>query len=235
MNSIHIFIISWKGQHKNAALIANKLLAVTKNVCIVYSDPNPDFSFNVPCQLIRRPDKLFWGDKFKSCLDACGDGPMLIIHADCEYSDWVELIKRCHDVVTKLPFIGVWAPEIDWVPWIVERQVIAHIDSNIVAVGRTDGIIFYLSSQVIARMRRANYDENLYGRGIEVMFVMAAYSRGLIAVIDRSIKVVHPKGSGYPIEDANVQFQKFMEQLEIPERIQRILINTSRISKSGEP
>ena len=70
MPKLHIFIVSWAGQHNKAILIANHLDGIFDKLTIVYSDPNPDFEFNFNGHLIRRPDSLFWSDKFKTCLDA---------------------------------------------------------------------------------------------------------------------------------------------------------------------
>ena len=230
-----IFIISWTGQHENAAHIARELLDLTSNISIVYSDTDPELEIDVPCRLIKRPNELYWGDKFKACLDACGDDPMLVIHADCTFVDWKALFRRNIEVVTKFPFVGVWAPKIDWVGWKIETHTIMPINKDLVAVGRTDGIVFYLSPRIIKRMRHANYSKNVFGRGIEVMFVLAAYMRGMIAVIDKSIEVKHPQASGYSEKEAHVQFTEFLKQLDIREEIQRRLIIAARKEKGWRP
>ena len=213
----HIFIISWAGQHENAGIIANKLLAYTKNVSIVYSDPDPEFIFELPCNLIRRPNELFWGDKFKACLDACGDDHMLVIHADCTCDDWEKIVQRCHDVATKLPIVGVWSPKIDYVKFNLVHNSIFKLKDDLIVVDRTDGIVFYLCHRIIERMRRAAYEENIYGLGIELMFVAAAYSLNMVAVIDHSVSVDHPEDTGYNSDIAQSQCVVFLKQLTIQE------------------
>ena len=88
MHGIHVFIISWAGQHDKAASIAGAVRGVAGKVSLVYSDPDPNLALEVDCSLIRRPDELFWGDKFRACLDAFDADLMLVIHADCKCEDW---------------------------------------------------------------------------------------------------------------------------------------------------
>lgn len=75
----------------------------------------------------------------------------------------------------------------------------------------------------------------MFGRGIEVMFVLAAYMRGMIAVIDKSIEVKHPQASGYSEKEAHAQFTEFLKQLDIREEIQRRLIIAARKGKGWRP
>ena len=79
-----IFIISWSGQHENAYFIAEQIFKKNKNLCIIYSDPDPEFVLDAPCRVVKRPNELFWADKFKACLDTAGSEGMLVIHADCQ-------------------------------------------------------------------------------------------------------------------------------------------------------
>jgi hypothetical protein len=231
--NLKIFIISWRGQQDNAQRIVETLVKRELQVRLVFSDPDPDFTPRVECPIERRPDHLFWGDKFRACLSQIvDDESMLVIHADCDCEDWPTLISRC-DAVMSNPIIGVWSPEIDGVRWSLERQTILPLDDDLMAVGRTDGIVFALSPGVIARMKQANYDENTYGRGIEAMFVVAAYARGMIAVVDRSVRVTHPTASGYSIEQAHEQMVQFLKQLGPREKVQLQLLNQNMRANGG--
>lgn len=234
--NINLFIISWAGQHASALVIAKEVLTVTDRVTIVFSDPDPDLVLDCTCRQLRRPNHLFWGDKFKACLDACGDDPMLVIHADCQYSDWAHLLRRCHQTVAANPAIGVWAPQIDYVPWDIRKVTLGSIASTpLLIVAHTDGIVFYLAPGIISRMKRARYDANIYGRGIERMFVAAAYARGMFAVIDSSLQVQHPRATSYSRDLAHKQFLDFLTQLETMERIQSYFLKMHRIYKGETP
>jgi len=234
----HIFIISWAGQHQNAIQIASNLILFTKKVSIVYSDPDPDWQLQAPCEVIRRPNELFWGDKFKACIGVCGQDPILIIHADCTCSDWSNLAQRAQVITSQLPMVGIWCPIIDFVPWNLKFMEIARIhEFDLSVVTRTDAIVLYLSPIIIERMRTVSYENNLYGWGIEWMVACVGYARGMIAVIDHTIQVRHPQsdGSSYPRDEAQRQLEIFLKQLNVSEEIQGILLRSRIIQNGGHP
>lgn len=235
---MHIYIISWLGQHENAKRIAEELETSSHKVTIVYSDPDPGLGINAACDLIRRPNHLYWGDKFQACLQECKSGAdILVIHADCECNDWLHLTKTCREAVNAWPMIGVWSPQIDYVPWdlgIVTIGPLTGTKMNVVV--RTDGIVFYLAPSIVKRMKAANYRENIYGWGIEWMFVCAAYCNGMIAVIDTSIQVRHPRTDNtYPRAHAHQQLGAFMQQLTLPEEVQRRFFDALIKCNGGHP
>ena len=225
MLPLHVFIISWEGKHENAISIAKNVRAVTDNVSIVYSDPNPKLVLDVECDLIERQNGLFWGDKFKACLDAWNSDLMLIIHGDCECEDWGCLVQQCQLACSKIPWIGVWAPHIDWALLSIDRTHIAPINgTSLSVVAQTDAIVFCLSRHVGERLRMANYERNIYGWGIDTLAVAHAYATNKIAVVDNSISVKHPRSRGYPVDVAQAQSQEFLRQLTPSEFIQNKLL-----------
>ena len=68
-NSIHTFVISWFGKHENADSIVKAVAQTSTYVSVIYSDPNIDVLPQFSCQAIRRPNDLFFGDKFRACLE----------------------------------------------------------------------------------------------------------------------------------------------------------------------
>ena len=224
---LQIFVISWCGQHENAMKIADSFKPSSVLVTIIFSDPNPAFSFNFKYHAIKRPNHLFWGDKFKACLDECKSSSMLIIHADCFYHNWLELYEKCFLVITKYPNIGAWAPEVNNTFYDLKKTSIAAINKTTLdIVAHTSGTIFCLTKKVIDRMRRAEYEENVYGWGIGWMFISYLYSHDMIAVVDRSIKVEHSKLSGYNHSDADYYRRLFLNQLSISEFTQYLTLNS---------
>lgn len=221
MRSIHVFVISWAGQHENALSIVNALKRVANQISLVYSDPNPAMTLVAGCDVVRRPNDLFWGDKFKACLDLCDSERMLIIHADCACSDWGWLLQKCRSTMERNPMIGVWAPLIDWTALNVGRTRIAAVQpGDLTVVAQTDAIVFCLSAPVIRRMRLAHYDKNIYGWGIDAMAVAYCFSNNLLAVVDESIRVAHPRGRGYEGSVALAQCLEFLKQLSTCETVQ---------------
>jgi len=218
---VSVFIISWAGQHENARLIAEQILKITSNVTIVYSDPDPNFFFNISCNLIRRSNDLFWADKFKSCLDATDDDGMLVIHADCSCEDWRILVNRCSEVQSSISDIGVWAPKINGTPFHVSVSGIFRLkNSKLILSALTDGIFFYISNQIVDRMRQVSYGRNKFGWAIDCLFCTAAHNINKLVVIDTEIEVIHPSAKrGYDANQAKIQSDEFLNQFTSRERL----------------
>lgn len=221
MSSLSVSIISWAGRHENASLIARQVSAVQEEVNVIYSDPDPQLAVQAPGRWIRRPNELFWEDKFKAALDRAGDKGLLIIHADCHCDDWARLVTRCSEVVTSEPELGVWAPKIKGTYWNIASCGIAKIQkSGLVLAAMTDGIVFYLSPRMVERMRKVRYGENKYGWGIDLLFCASAYVMNQLVLIDPSVHVVHPQDRGYKRQEAESSMQNFLQQFSLLEYAQ---------------
>jgi hypothetical protein len=218
--SVQIFIISWKGQHENAELIANQLNSINNQVSIVYSDPNPNFTFETKCRLIKRSNELFWGDKFKACLDHCDSENLLIIHADCECNNWLGLVNNYSKAIKEISNLGVWSPEINFTFFTTELTSLFLINtSSYEIVCYIDGIVFGISKLIQNRMKLANYQDNKFGWCIDRMFASFALSMNKLLIVDKSVKVNHPKLRGYESSEAKKQGNSFLEQLSTSEKI----------------
>lgn len=225
MDRTHVFIISWAGQHESAVTIARALRGVAARITVVYSDPDPDLALPGDCEGLRRPDELFWGDKFNACLGAFDSDLLLVIHADCRCADWPELVRRCAATMQEDPGIGVWAPLIQGANLDIRKTHIADLrDTTLSVVAQTDAIVFALSRAVVARMKEADYGMNLYGWGIDDMAAAYCFSRNLLVVVDKSLPVDHPVSSGYPKEAAERQKGEFLRQLTFAEAVQHRLL-----------
>ena len=238
MSDPHVFIISWTGKHANALHIAGLAARVAQHVSIVYSDADPAVALDAPCGLIRRPNELFWADKFKACLDACGDGAMLVIHADCACDDWGALVRAHASAVARLEGIGVWAPRISGTDYeldVVRILPLAGTGLNLVAL--TDGIVFALSPSIVARMRQADYAGNRFGWGIDLLFCAAAHVRQQRVIIDESVSVRHPPERGYDWREAEQGMREFIARADPAEvdRIQMLkrYVDANRAARRG--
>lgn len=219
MSNIHVFIISWRGQHNRAAQIANNLSGRLNKIAIVYSGPDAEILDGLDCQLIRRDDHLFWADKFRACLDHCDPQDiMLVIHADCTCDDWGQLIDKCRQAHARIEDLAVWSPKLRGTPWRLERTRMRRIEgSECTIVAQTDGLVFALSPAIAERMRSADYSENFYGLGIDWLFVCAAYARHQLAVVDESILVHHALSRGYSSKEARAQKHVFLKTQLTPD------------------
>lgn len=224
--SIHVFVISWLGKHDNAERIVKAVTPTSNFVSVIYSDPDNNRSPQFSCPSVRRPNELFFGDKFKTCIDSCDADILLIIHADCDCNNWSEVPEHCIGAIDKYPNIGVWAPFINFTDWSLNITEIDKIkNSTLSIVAQTDGIVVGLTRRIVERMRRANLEGNLYGWGTDLMFNYYTYSIGMISVIDSNLLVRHPRGSQYQGEVAALQELEFLKQLTVAEKVQSDLLD----------
>ncbi|WP_297803179.1 hypothetical protein [Arenimonas sp. GDDSR-1] len=229
MPRLHIFIISWNGQHARAAAIAGALNGVGESVSIVYSDPDPDTAPAADCRLIRRDDTLFWADKFSACLEHLAPDAdiLLVIHADCDCDDWAGLVAGSRAAHRQFPRIAVWAPLITVTPYPLKHTLLgSFFDTPMKLVAQTDGIVFSLSKAAIARMRSIDYRKNLYGWGIDWVFMAFAYANKQFAVVDPRVRVRHPESHGYSQHNALAMMQDFLKQLGPSEYVQYALLSS---------
>lgn len=224
---MHIFIISWTGIHENSIHIAKSLYASSENLCIIYSDADPFFNLAAPCPAIKTPNNWFWSKKFKICLDSCQSDHMLIIHGDTSCDDWPSLVTKCTTCYAKLNKLGIWSPRIVFTPYDLSRTLIARIDnSHLCIVAQTDGIVFSLAKPILDRLRRLSYDANKFGWGIDWAALSFCYANKMIAVVDESVQVRHPKGVSYDRNAAQQQMHTFLLQLTQDEMLQYLLLNS---------
>jgi hypothetical protein len=230
---LQIFIISWRGQHDNALKIATELRADSDQLFIVYSDPDPDFAFPPAIRSIRRSNDGFWGDKFSACLEHFDADLMLVIHADCHASDWLELLGKCRGAFASHRLLGAWSPNVDGTPYELKYIAIAPIDgASLTIVAHFDALVFCLSKPVVARMKAARYQGNVYGWGIAKLFVTYCFSHNLLVTVDRSLTIRHVLGRGYEPDLARAQFVEFKKtQFTAQELIQDRLLETHLQSK----
>ncbi len=223
-----VFIISWNKQHERAISIYNEISNLKIRTTIIYSDPEIDFRFDSKYKSIKRPNDLFWGDKFKACLDNAGQDAFLVIHADCHCEDWSRLVSRCYDITFNNNQIGVWAPKISGTNYDIKfSQLFKADDDYLIISALTDGIIFYLAPSIINRMQKASYDKNLFGWGIDLLFCTASHVMNKLVIIDKKINITHPISvTGYNKKLASLQMNEFLKQFSNRERIEcELLVN----------
>ena len=184
--------------------------------------------FDASYKQMKRPNNLFWEDKFTACLEECGDDGMLVIHADCKCEDWVKLIERCLKVSLSVEKIGVWAPQIDGTYFSLNVSGIIKIgNTGLVFSALTDGIIFYISPEIVKIMRRIKYGKNIFGWGIDLLFCANAHINDKLVVIDTNVRVFHPISTrGYDGKLAKQLENQFLAQLTLRERVECKLLTS---------
>jgi len=222
---MHIFIISWGTHHDNALYIAEQLKQTSSKISIVYSDINPELRLQTFCNLIQRPNHLYFGDKFQACLNAFQEDLMFIIHADCNCDDWHHIVMTAQSTMFSSPNIGIWAPKIEFSQVNIQSASLFTIYSSpLTVVTQTDLIVACFAKSVVERLKQANYEKNIYGWGIDAMAAAFAYSHNMCAVIDSSMHVKHPSSRAYDDEAAKIQGNEFLKQLNLLEVVQNQML-----------
>lgn len=224
---LQVFVISWKGQHIQACAIADALVQAGHEVVLVYSDPDDAWQPVTLAQSVRRPDDLFFGDKFQACLDHFSAQHMLLIHADCENKDWPQLVQRGLQVLRTMPKVWMWAPEIDYTGFGLSRTgIMALAQSDLVVAAHCDTIVFGIHQAVVQRLQQASLAGNVYGWGVGWLAAAFAYAHQHCVVIDRSVQVKHPRARSYDSQLANAQRDRYLQQMTFDEKVQSSFLSS---------
>jgi hypothetical protein len=218
---LDVVIISWQGQHENAAHIARALIdAPDLRVFVIYSNA-AEAAETGAGEWIGVPNAHFFGWKFRRALDCVREDAraMVIIQADARAADWSGLLARCSKCFKGMPDLGLWAPRITYTPWIPQRVDIAPVaGTDLMQVAQTDGIVLGLASPVDARLRQLDYGDNNLGWGIDSVAIAFSLAHGLMVVRDDGCRVEHPKSRGYDWRLAVQQWRQFLLQMTEAEK-----------------
>jgi hypothetical protein len=218
---LDVVVISWQGQHENAAHVARVLSASTSlRVVVIYSNAaeTPEYGAG---EWIQVPNAHFFGWKFRRALDCVqGDSRgLVIIQADARAADWMALLSRCVERVDNMPNLGLWTPHVAYTPWLPKRVDIGPVaGTDLMHVARTDGIVLAMARPVVERLRQLDYDANNLGWGIDCIAIAYCFTHGLLVVRDDGGHVHHPRSRGYDQRVALVQWRQFLQQMTESEK-----------------
>ena len=231
---LQVFVVSWTGWHASSLAIATALQPCADKVTLVYSDADDALRLMAPCRTVHTPDGWFFGRKFRTCLDNCDEGVMLVITGDVFCQDWPGLVGRCRWAFQEYENLGVWAPLIDFTSWPLEKTLIGPVaGTDLSLVVQTDSIVFAMGAEVVSRMKNLNYEENHYGWGIDWAAMACCYARGMFAAVDKGIAVRHPAVTTYDNSACIGQMHDFLQQLDDSERIQYLRLQSHLRHRSG--
>lgn len=218
---LDVAIISWQGQHENAAHIARALSGRAHlRVVVIYSNA-AEAPETGEGEWLQVPNDHFFGWKFRRALaDVRPDArALVIIQADARSDDWPALLSRCGERFAAMPNLGLWTPHVAYTPWIPRRVDIAPLaGTGLMQVARTDGIVLALSGPVLARLRQLDYEANNLGWGIDCVAIAFSFANGLLVVRDDGDRVHHPRSRGYDSREASVQWRQFLQQMTEAEK-----------------
>jgi hypothetical protein len=212
------------------------LQPLCSSISLIYSDPDESLCLDVNCKLIRRPNYLFWADKFATCLEHQTSKYIFIIHADCFFEDWPRVIKSFLTAIETFPQIGVWAPSITNCNYAYNQVFISKLNhEGLDLVAQTDAVVFGLSESICHRLKSIDFTKNIYGWGIDLIMVANAYVSNLYVTLDSSILIDHSKERGYSSDEAKTQLINFFREFSTQEIIiNRLLMNYIKYYAAGK-
>lgn len=218
--SMHVFVLCWPGKEAAAHHIAKSIEPCVDYLTVIYKN-DTGFIETGSGEWKKISSEWFYGRQFKHSLDLNRGHIMLHIQADARFDHWPSVIEKCKEAFDCFPNVGVWAPNVYHSVWTPDLTSIRRLrDDEILAVTMTDGIVWALSPPVINRLRMFDYDMNNFGWGICEAACAFAFTNNMLVLMDLSLKVEHPKGSGYCNVQALEQGKEFITQLSATERIQ---------------
>lgn len=214
-----VFIISWRGQESNARHIELSLIDLCDHVTVVHATGGAE-PHTVPSHWVTLPE-FGYGKIFAKTLDLLSGTTMMHIQSDAYTSDWPSLLERFKAVSHSHPNMGLWSPLVKGTSWNLDRTRVDQgrtAGSSLHRVTTVDGIVWALGNTVISRLRQFQFEENPLGWGIDIAAASICHSSGLEVFLDESVRVAHPRGSGYEHELAASQAATFLRQLSEPEK-----------------
>jgi hypothetical protein len=226
MKTLHISIISWDGKESAAEHIASKIDGLSEYLTIIYSTKD-GLKRQGTGDWIQVSDEDFLGKKFKKALELNKGDIHLQIQADADCEDWPKLVSRCKQIHHKDENVGIWVPEISYTYWKTEKvKITNYIDSALISVAQTDTIVWSFTKSICDRLKKYNYEINNLGWGIDWAAISYALSNNALVLRDRSIQVLHLKGTGYNRNNAIAQMDQFLKQLSSQEKVIFNLLKT---------
>lgn len=222
---IHAFIICWTGKEDSARHIANSIQPYVEYLTVIYSNTTGKIEEG-DGKWVKVPNEWYSGKKYQKCLQLYLGTIMLLIAADVATDDWPRLIERCKKTHVKYENLGIWSPDIDYTPYNSKRVIIANIkESQFALVSNTDSIVWSLSNPVVRRLKELDYECNNLGWGIDWLAISYALAHNLFVIRDLSIKIIHPKGTGYDELRAKMQMNIFLKQMTNHEKLMLSWLN----------
>lgn len=236
-DEIAISIISWTGQHENATVIEESLLNDFPHLNVIYSDRNDCPARNERWK--RVPNDWFFSRKFETIIRNFNSRILLTITADAQCPDWPSLVRNCKLAFNQYPALGIWSPKIDYSNWAISGFSLGRLQNpKFHRIFQTDSIVWALSSLVVDRMRKFDYNRSIYGWGIDTAACMFCHANEQLVAVDESLNVFHPFITAYDKQMADTERHGILSQMTRAETaIQESLLSelaAARKSQAGK-
>lgn len=212
VKSVQIIVLCWDKVIENVMEITNSLRELDCKKTVIYATDR-DMPTGAGFNWIRVPDDFYYAQQFSEALKYATEDIVLIVVGDISYRDWPEAVETCVRRFDEQEQVGVWGATDPTSLWERPGVHIATLADGLDVVAQTDCSVWAMSRPVYERLKAADFSQNKYGWGIDWLAIVYAYSRGLLAVRDRTVVVQHPAGTGYNEKAARRQMLDFLGQM----------------------
>lgn len=234
-NPVAAVVISWEGMYPAARAIATGLAGSVDSLFVIYSNVL-DEEEDGPGTWHQVPQDWYFGRKFAAALEIVPeDATLLVVSADASSDDWADIVDGLRAALKDDPSIAVWAPDLDRTPW--PSNLVAEEpedDKGLLGVVQTDGVVWALTPEILARLRELDFSSNNLGWGIDWAASGIAHLAGRRVVRDLRRRVRHADGRSYSTAVATQHLKNLLEQLS-PEERGWILDTHSRVISAQVP
>jgi hypothetical protein len=213
--SIHAFIFCWPGWEASAHHISRELQGKVQHLTVLYKNDR-DVTEAGPGDWRKIPSERFYGWQFRETLDLNRGDVMLHVQADADHSDWPNLVGRCRSAFGLQRALGIWSPNV-YHSWYTPRltRLADQPTDGIVPVTVTDGVVWALCSDVVGALKQFDFTSNNIGWGLTETAAAVAVTHDRSVAMDLTLKVNHPRGSGYDRTQALAEAKTFAAQLSV--------------------
>jgi hypothetical protein len=216
--SVHAFIFCWPGWEASAHHISGEIEGTVQHLTVLYKNDRGVTEAG-PGDWRKIPSERFYGWQFRESLDLNRGDVMLHVQADAHSSDWPRLVARCRQTFGTQETLGVWTPNV-YHSWYTPRltRLAGDPTDGTVPVTLTDGVVWALSADVVSALKPFDFSSNNIGWGLTETAAAVAATRNRAVAMDLTLKVDHPRGSGYDRTKALSEAKVFADQLSAAQR-----------------
>ena len=121
------------------------------------------------------------------------------------------IAERAHTVFSNYN-CGIYAPDIYWTHWTYDSSRLPKLEKNLYEVKNPESLLSIIHKDVLSRLS-LNPEKFKFGWGIDFLLSVHSGLLGKLVVRDYSVRISHPKGTGYDAAKAETEYDSFIADL----------------------
>lgn len=163
---------------------------------------------------VKKLPNIYYSGQWNETLKLITGEVILIINSDVRVTNPDRLMFNLERFYNNFNG-GLYAPNLDWTPWVYNPALLKGIGYGMRIVPGTDSTIWSLSSKIAKKIGEIDLKLNYIGWGIEILAAYYCFLEEKLVIRDYSIKCLHPKSSAYDRSAADQQWRKWIESLKL--------------------